>query len=241
MKIIPCRQKRESMEKLDKERYLKRVIIVCWIALAICFGIKLFGGNLFKIMCENENFIKVCEYADNHWWADFLISCVYGFTSTYFTVLAMCGVPKYKKWQLYVLIITIALGTVVKMYSNVFGLIFDVWQIILMPMLFSWQNKKRYIWVILGNIMIFVFQLLSALARNIGIKIITDDGILISAIFSIDVILMAILYYCYTIFYIKKGENHDGKIFRLASMRRRCRVEEDERTGKDRRGEESDR
>ena len=49
------------MEKLDKERYLKRVIIVCWIALAICFGIKLFGGNLFEIMCNNENFIKVCE------------------------------------------------------------------------------------------------------------------------------------------------------------------------------------
>ena len=72
------------MEKLDKERYLKRVIIVCWIALAICFGIKLFGGNLFEIMCSNENFIKVCNYADNHFWADVLISGVICYIQLYF-------------------------------------------------------------------------------------------------------------------------------------------------------------
>ena len=42
------------MEKLDKEKYLKRVIIVCWIALGLCFGIKLFGGNLFEIMCRKQ-------------------------------------------------------------------------------------------------------------------------------------------------------------------------------------------
>lgn len=119
------------MEKLDKERYLKRVIIVCWFALAICFGIKLFGGNLFEIMCENENFIKVCEYADNHFWADFVLSSLYCFVSLYFLVLAMCGKYKYERWQLIVLIITVLVGTIVKIYNNILGVVFDVCRVLL--------------------------------------------------------------------------------------------------------------
>ena len=114
------------MEKLDKERYLKRVIIVCWIALAICFGIKLFGGNLFEIMCNNENFIKVCEYADNHFLADYLISSIHSYISNYLTILAMCGKWKFKKIELVIFSITVALACGVKMFSPVLGIIFDI-------------------------------------------------------------------------------------------------------------------
>ena len=53
-------------EKLNKQKFIKRVIIGAWITLALCFVIKLFGGNFFNIICENENFIAVCNYADNH-------------------------------------------------------------------------------------------------------------------------------------------------------------------------------
>ena len=98
------------MEKLDKERYLKRVIIVCWIALAISFGIKLFGGNLFEIMCNDENFIKVCEYADNHFWAFYIISASYCYVSLYFLELAMIGKWKYSKSELIIFTATILIG-----------------------------------------------------------------------------------------------------------------------------------
>ena len=60
-------------QKLNKEKYIKRVIIVCWVALAICFVIKLFGGNFFQIICENETFIAICEFCDNNWWASYII------------------------------------------------------------------------------------------------------------------------------------------------------------------------
>ena len=106
------------MEKLDKTKYLKRVIIVCWIALAICFGIKLFGGNLFEIMCNNENFIKVCEYADNHFWAYYLINALYCFVSLYFFTLAICGKKSFRKWELLVVIATVIVGTLVKYFNK---------------------------------------------------------------------------------------------------------------------------
>lgn len=194
------------MEKLDKERYLKRVIIVCWIALGICFGIKLFGGNLFEIMCANENFIKVCEYADNHFWADYVLSSVYGLISTYFSVLAMCGWYKYKKPHLLILISTVLVGTLVKYFSAFIGLLFDVWQIIIMPCVFTIKNPKRHKYVILGNILIFVFQLVSMLVKDLRISIVTNYGLLIGIIYSIDILIMIVLYYLYSNVSLKRKE-----------------------------------
>lgn len=198
------------MEKLDKERYLKRVIIVCWVSLAICFGIKLFGGNLFEIICENENFIKVCEYADNHFWADFLLSSLYCFVSMYFLVLAMCGKYNYEKWELIVLIATVLVGTLVKIYSNALGLIFDVWQGIVMPCIFTLKNPKRHKFVIMGNALLFVFQAVSMFVKNIEIDIITEYGILTTMIYSVDVVLMILLYYLYSNTINKEKEKNNG-------------------------------
>ena len=195
------------MEKLDKQRYLKRVIVVCWIALAICFGIKLFGGNLFEIMCENENFIKVCEYADNHFWAYYLINALYCFVSLYFFTLAICGKKSFRKWELLVVIVTVIVGTLIKYFNQYVGLVFDVWQFIIMPCVFTLDNKRRHIYVIPANILLFVFQAISMFVKNIEFGILTDKGLLISMIYSIDVLLMVLLYYGYSNVIIMKGES----------------------------------
>lgn len=195
------------MEKLDHERYLKRVIVVCWIALAICFGIKLFGGNLFEIMCENENFIKVCEYADNHFWAYYLINALYCFVSLHFFTLAICGKKSFRKWELLVVIATVIIGTLIKYFNQYVGLVFDVWQFIIMPCVFTLDNKRRHIYVIPANILLFVFQAISMFVKNIEFGILTDKGLLISMIYSIDVLLMVLLYYGYSNVIIMKGES----------------------------------
>ena len=198
------------MEKLDKERYLKRVIVVCWIALAICFGIKLFGGNLFEIMCENENFIKVCNYADSHFLADYILSFTYCFISVYFGVLALCGMYKYTRTQLIIVTATILVGTFVKYFSGFWGLIFDVWQMIIMPCIFTIKNPKRHKFIILGNILLFVFQAISMFVKNLEIDIVTEYGLLIGIIYSIDVLIMTILYYLYSNVLSHKKEKNNG-------------------------------
>lgn len=186
------------MEKLDKERYLKRVIIVCWIALGICFGIKLFGGNLFEVMCQNENFIKVCEYADNHWWAHYLIGGLYCYVSLYFLELAMIGRWKYSNTQLIIFSVTIIMGVVVKSQHIILSILYDIWQGVLMPMVFTWKDKKRFLFVAVGNVLLIIFQVVSMFVKNIDVGLITQNGTLCSAIFSIDVLLMIFLYYLYS-------------------------------------------
>lgn len=186
------------MEKLDKERYLKRVIIVCWIALAICFGIKLFGGNLFEIMCENENFIKVCEYADNHWWAYYLISSIYCLINVYFFTLSIMQKTKYNNWQIIVVVITVLSCNLLKSMGTIIGLIADVWQVILMPFVFVIKEKKKYKNILIANILLVAFQFLSLIAKNVGLIVMSNDGALVAAIYSIDVLLMVLLYFGYS-------------------------------------------
>ena len=192
------------MEKLDKERYLKRVIIVCWIALGICFGIKLFGGNLFEIMCNNENFIKVCEYADSHWWAYYLLNGIYCFISLHFLLLAMIGKWKFTRNQLIIFSATLIMGLFVKSINPIISFIYDMWQGVLMPILFTIKNKKRILYILIGNGLLIAFQLLSLFVKNVGIGIITNNGTLVTLIFGIDVLLMIMLYYLYSNFSINK-------------------------------------
>lgn len=204
------------MEKLDKERYLKRVIVVCWIALAICFGIKLFGGNLFEIMCENENFIKVCEYADTHIWAHYLIGSANCFISLYFFNLAIIQEYKYKWWQLLMVILTVFIGSGVKIVSGSIGLIFDIWQGFILPAIFIGKEYKKYWKILVANVLLFAFQACSFFIKNIHSAIL-GESTLIGLIFSIDVFIMILLYYCYCNI-SKKGEKN-GNIFYVASRK----------------------
>lgn len=186
------------MEKLDKERYLKRVIVVCWIALGICFGIKLFGGNLFEIMCANENFIKVCEYSDNHIWAYYLMGAIYCFASLYFFTLAICQKLKYEKWELITLMATVVIGSALKLINQYVGLVFDVWQVIIMPSIFTIKTPKKHWNIIIANVLLLIFQFVSAFTKNVGITIMSNNSALMSSIYSIDVILMVLLYFGYS-------------------------------------------
>ena len=186
------------MEKLDNAKYLNRVIIASWIGLAFCFIIKIFGDYLFEIACANENFIAVCNYADTNYWANYLINCAHCFISLYFFTLAILGEYKFKRWQLIVVIITVLVGTSIKLYNSQMGVIFDFWQFILMPLLFLIKNIKRAILILIANALLIAFQMISLIVKNIGLILVTDKGLLIGIIYSIDVTIMVFLYYLYS-------------------------------------------
>ena len=186
-----------SEKRLDKKKFLQRIIIACWVALVVCLIIKLFGGNLFNIVCKNETFIKICSYSDTHLWLDYILSSIYCFISMYFLVLAIIQEKKYKLWQLIVLIITVLVGTGIKLWNKTVGLIFDIWQGIGMPILFLGKKWKEYWKVIVGNILLVVFQLVSMYVKNIKLGILGDNN-LIGLIFSLDILIMIMLYYGYS-------------------------------------------
>lgn len=190
--------------KLDKVKYLKRVIAISWLALLVCCIIKMFGGNFFVIMCENERFIAVCEYADTHFWANYLISCLYCFVSLYFFILAVLQETKFTRFQLAVVVLTVIIGSLVKIKSVSLGWIFDIWQMGLMPIIFLGKNFKRYWRIAVAVVLLLIFQVVSMMVKDIRISTL-GGKLLIDIIFSLDVLLMEILYFAYSNF--KKKED----------------------------------
>lgn len=188
--------------KQNKEKFLRRVIILSWIALAICCIIKLFGGSLFEILCSNENFITVCDYTDSHLWLNPIISAMYSFISLYFFVLGILQRTKFKKWELIVLLFTVLSGIAIKIWiislSNYAELIYNLWQYILMPILFIIVDKriKKCFNIIIANIFIIAFQTISLHIKNIDFGILGESP-LIGIIYSIDIIIMEILFFAY--------------------------------------------
>jgi len=181
---------------IDKIKYLKRVIIASWVALAVCFVIKMFGGNLFEIICNNEAFIKVCEYKDTHLWLDYIMSGLYCFVSVYFFTLAILQRNRYKIWELILVIITVLGGTAIKIWCFEYGIIFDIWQVILLPAILIGKDWKSYWKIILANVLLILFQVISMFTKGTTPQEIYNNSI-IGMIYSFDVLIMTLLYYGY--------------------------------------------
>lgn len=198
------------MEKLNKEVYIKRIIVISWIVLAICFIIKLFGGNLFEIICKNETFIAICEFCDNNWWARYLIGITNTFLSTYLFCSAILAETKYKLWQLLLIVITVLGGTALKLFYVNLGWIFDCWQMIILPIIFLGKRYKEYYKIILANILLIIFQAVSLLTKNLGLTFVVSNGMLITFIYCIDITIMLLLYCLYAI--LIKTKKGGGKV-----------------------------
>lgn len=193
------------MVKLDKVKYLKRVIIVAWIALGLCFAIKLFGGNLFEIVCNNTNFIAICEYCDNNLWAGYLICSLYSLTSMIFFIMIILQRYTLKKWEIIVFVSTTLVGVGIKIWNPNIGFIFDIWQAVIMPMVFLGKNYKAYLRILIANILVMVFQLISMFVKDASFNEIYENSV-VGAIFAIDVIIMTVLYMLYSIMGKNKKE-----------------------------------
>ena len=181
---------------MDKARLLRRAIIISWASLAICFIIKIFGGNFFEIVCENPNYKALCEYADTHFWLKYLIGVVSSMFCQCLYVLAILQQYKLKKWQLIITAISVLIGTYIKYVSTMFGWIFDIWLLIGIPILFLGKYYKRYWQVLVAFAMNFIFQLISLLVKNIQIYNVSENYF-IGLIYAIDVYIMCLLYYLY--------------------------------------------
>ena len=182
--------------QVDKARLLRRVIIISWASLALCFAIKIFGSNFFEIMCENPNYKALCEYADAHLWFKFIIGFVSSLLCQCLFLLSIIQKYWFSKKQFIFIVIIVAISTVIKPYNHIIGIIFDIFLTFILPALFLGKNFKKYISIIVANVFIFAFQIISLLVKNLSITII-DDSTFITLIYSIDVYLMCFLYYLY--------------------------------------------
>ena len=197
---------------VDKARLLRRVIIISWISLALCFVIKIFGGNFFEIMCNNPKYKALCEYADSHFWCKYFIVVISSIISISLYLLAIIKQYKFTILQGLIVLITILISCFIKLHNNTIGLICDLWIMFILPFIFLKFKWKSFLSIFVAFILNLVFQLVSLLTKNISIGFV-DDSMFIGLIYMIDLYLMCLLYYLYRNY--KKERDNMGAFFVL--------------------------
>ena len=193
---------------VDKARLLRRVIIISWITLALCFVVKIFGGNFFEIMCENQNYKALCDYADTHFWLKYLL----GASSTMLcqSLYNLAIIQKYKfdlKGFLLTFISVLASSGIRYFYNGYLTLLLDLWLFAILPMILLGKNYKKYWHILVAWALTFIFQVVSLATKNLAIKAI-DGSTFVISIYSIDIYIMCFLYYLYRNY--KKEKNDMG-------------------------------
>lgn len=203
-------------------KVLRTAIIICWVVLAVCFVIKIFGGRYFEIATNNETFKAVCDYVDNHLWLQYILSFI---TSLITAILLNLAVLR-QKWlnakQSIILLICVAISftTIIlrdyiqSQLLDIIAFAVSIVPLLICPMIFS----KKPLRSIIAVALYLAFQGISIVVKGLSISKINDDSALIGLIFSIDLYIMLILYYLYSNFrkdnkmnkINEKGENDNG-------------------------------
>lgn len=186
-----------------EEVVLRRAINICWVLLAICFVVKIFGGNFFDIVCNNEKFVEFCSYVDNHLWCKFLIgSITSSFTSLLF-YLAMCRTKKYSLKYILFIIFECIFFVALKLQCQELNFLYNIVQCFIIP-LFLPRGKKAIVvnwfvrYLIYGNILNIGFQAISLFVKSVPVTLAISKSYFVLSILSIDVIIMLALYYLYS-------------------------------------------
>lgn len=204
--------KREKVT-ITKDNYmkimLKRMIILCWVVLAICFIIKLCGGNFFNVVCKNEKFNAMCNFIEHNFALYFIMAFAFNLALSLLFILTIDSRIKPSKFQLiYVLCLAtiISLSKVLLVHFNLskFTTIIDVAHMILF--IFAVKRKLNLICEIIQYV---AFMLVSSLIKGVSLNL-TNEPFVVSIIMSIDVLIMLTLNYLYS---NKRGDIFMGVLF----------------------------
>lgn len=189
---------------------LQRAILICWGLLFVCFAIKIFGGNYFEIVVNSPKFVEICTYLDSNIFIYGAIGLASSLVSYFLYYLAILKQLTFNKKQLYVYLLTVFVSCVVRVEYDSQGAtsiiinIINVAQYFVVPFLlgldFNWRGFLRVCFAFSLNL---CFQLIALFTKNIGIKFTTESS-LVTIIFMIDLYIMLVLYYLYSN-YTKKG------------------------------------
>lgn len=181
------------------------LITVSWGLLIICLIIKLFGGNWFELSSENEKFISFCSFVDNTQWLKMILACLICLITGYPFLCILLNKEKLNLKESLIFIPLMICKSILGWYILYISYILDVFIIILIPLILNkFKNWKR---VIIGNILIFIFQLMLIIIRNFSGGL-NDFGTFIpQVIIQIDYFLMIFLFYLYNIKNIRKEDN----------------------------------
>lgn len=170
-------------------------ILICWVSLFCFWAIKLFGGNFFEIVVQNENFIKFSDMVQNSW-LKYLVSFITISVAKYLTFGAICQKFRFKGFQRIVIFLSIIMiWTFANFCDNMFLKMYGGYIIFIAVGVF-YQKKWKKSFGLLAIIFEVIFNVVSVLIRNI--PMIATSNYLIAFIGIFDMYIMTALYYLYS-------------------------------------------
>ena len=118
---------------VDKARLLRRVIVISWISLALCFVIKIFGGNFFEIMCQNQRYKDVCNYVESHYWSKIIISFTSSMLCELLYILAIIEKYKLSVKELIITTMVVLCSCLMQIFFVQWSFITDVIMLFVLP------------------------------------------------------------------------------------------------------------
>lgn len=190
--------------KITQDNYqeivLKRSIIICWVLLAICLVIKLFGGNFFAIVCTNDNFVNVCNFVDKSFIKYILYFALFMTESIMLLFIVKPNIKlKSIIFVLYILACIICWVLKVLIEQGIINLNAALVSIILILYLYVILaiTTKRYVFSFVIVIYNMLLSLLSAILKSISLTNFITDSFLITTIFMIDYYILLTLTFLY--------------------------------------------
>lgn len=181
---------------VDKARLLRRAIVISWITLALCFLVKIFGGNFFEIMCESENYKVLCEYADSHFWTKIVIGYISSMLCEALYLLAILERYRLSIKEFIITSIVVLISCIAQIFFVKYSFITDIIMMFGLPVYFLGKQYKKYWQVLIAWLLTFLFQFISLITKNISLVKVSDT-LFIGIIYMIDLYLMCLLYYLY--------------------------------------------
>lgn len=174
-----------------KQIVLKRMIQLCWILLAVCFVVKLFGGNFFAFIGESY----AIEYIAKHDILLIPIQCAFYIFGTYLFYQSLVGHTHKLHTFLLVCILTVFKQLYdVNIYLQVSCYILEFIIMFLYPIIIF---ECKWYDVIVLNVLLIVFQVLSLITKNIGIISFPYEDV-VGFVYMIDYYIMIILLFLHT-------------------------------------------
>lgn len=187
---------------MNKKNF-KALIIMCWVLLAVCVIIKLFGGNWFELSTDNTKFIDFCAFVDNTMWIKMILACIVYCVSTYVIMCISCNKTKLTKKQTLIVIPIMIFKSLLTWYNSFIPLILDIVLLFGIPFLIT----KKWLRPLIVIGIVLLLQILTLVIRNIGlIENFNYNSTLISLLYQLDYYIMLLLLYFYNIKYCIRKE-----------------------------------
>lgn len=196
----------KDKEKLSMYVDITRItIILCWIALIAFWCLKLFGGNWFEIMVENENFIKFSDLVQNSW-LYYLSNLITTLIANFFIYCAITETFYLKGYKLlFYILSSISMWAIVHFTHIEILIVFYGYVVIILYAIIVQKSWKK-LYGILAIFLELLFNVITFLTRNLELRVVSSYFIM--TVLSIDMYIMYVLYYLYSnLLRIKKENN----------------------------------